>query len=128
VFPELKDMRMVDRDATAAYIASFTGPADQSVTFVAVMGMTMTNQLPLSNIMVAPVGDPDVLNALLGSQRRYVASLIDLNETPEQQRLQSQATPGMFDDLPALLAGYGSIIVGAVCVLAALFLLFRMRR
>ncbi len=128
VFPELKDMRMVDRDAAAAYVAVSTGPADRSVTYVAVMAMTMTNQLPLSSIMVAPVGDPDVLNGLLASQRRYVASLIDLNETPDQQRLQSQATPGMFDDLPALLAGYGSIIVGAVCVLAALFLLFRMRR
>jgi hypothetical protein len=127
-FSELAEVRMADRDASAVYIASITKPDDQNNSFVRVEGVTLVNQLALSNIMAAPVGDPDVLNGLLRAQRRYLASFIDLNETPEQQRLQNQATSGLFDGSPQAFLGYATMAIGAACVLVALWLVFRMLR
>jgi hypothetical protein len=125
---ELKDKRLISRDDFAAYAALMTAAGEKTPPTIAVLAMSQTNHLPFSNIIAAPISDPNVLNTLLDAQRGFLAELIDENETAEEKSLQSVPTPGAFDDLPSLLAGYGSIAIGAIFILAAVFLVFRMRR
>jgi hypothetical protein len=125
---ELKDKRFISRDDFAAYAALMTAAGDKTPPSIAVLAMSQTNHLPFSNIIAAPISDPNVLNTLLDAQRSFLAELIDENETAEEKRLQSVPTPGVLDDLPSLLAGYGSIAIGGIFILAVVLLVFRMRR
>lgn len=123
--PELKEMRLVEKDNDAAYVTMMTG-GDGLPDMVAVMAGSMTNQLPFAAVMVAPASDPNVLQSLLDGQHRYMSWLISLNETDDEQRKQVQPTPGFSFSGDTL--GFGSILIGGLCLLGALIVILRLRR
>ena len=126
-FPELTDMRLVSRDDTAAYATMLNAADDKHPAMISVSAMSLTNQLPFTNVIIAPASDPNVIQALLDSQRRYMTWLIAQNETEEQRHQQSQPTPSIsFGD--GSMLGFGSVLIGGLCLFGAVIVLLRLRR
>lgn len=123
--PELKQMRLVEKGNDAAYVTMLTG-GDGLPDMVAVMAGSMTNQLPFAAVMVAPASDLNVLQTLLDGQHRYMSWLISLNETDDEQRKQAQPTPGFSVGGDTL--GFGSVLIGGLCLFGALIVILRLRR
>jgi len=127
VFHELQDIRLVDHDDTAAYAALIDANDNLHQPMLSLVALSLTNQLPFKTLMIAPASDPNVIQNLLAAQRRYVTWLIAQNETDEERRKQAQPTPSMLGGI-GNFAGEGSIVVGLLCFLGAVWLLFRLRR
>jgi len=127
VFPELTDSRLISRDDAAAYALAMNAADDKHPSMIDLMAMSLTNQLPFTNIMAAPASDPNVAQTLLDSQRRYMAWLIAQNGTEEQRRQQAQPTPGLSFGGGNTL-GFGSMLIGGLCLFGALIVLLRLRR
>jgi hypothetical protein len=123
VVSELKDLRLVDHDNIAAYAMFMDAKDDQHMPMISVMALSLTNQLPFRNVMIAPASDPNVVQTLLDGQHRYMTWLIAQNETEEQRNQQSQPTPGLLSGSSSL--GSGSLAIGALCFFGALWLLIR---
>ncbi len=123
VFHELRDIRLIDHDNIAAYAAFLDARDELHQPMISVLALSLTNQLPLKNVMIAPASDPNVVQTLLDSQHRYMGLLIAQNETAEQQLQQGQPTPGMLNGGGL---GSGSVLIGGVCLFGALWLLLRL--
>jgi hypothetical protein len=124
VFHELQDIRLIDHDNIAAYAAFLDARDELHQPMISVLALSLTNQLPFKNVMIAPAGDPNVVQTLLDSQHRYMSWLIAQNETAEQQLQQGQPSPGTFNGGGGL--GSGSVLIGGVCLFGALWLLLRL--
>jgi hypothetical protein len=125
VFNELQDIRLIDHDSVAAYAALVDAPDSAKTPMISVNAMSLTNQLPIRNLMIAPATDPNVVQVLLDQQRRYMTWLIAQNETSEEQTKQMQPTPGL--SLGGNM-GAGSLTIGVLCLFGALWLVFRVLR
>jgi len=124
VFHELQDIRLIDHDNIAAYAAFLDARGELHQPMISVLALSLTNQLPFKNVLIAPASDPNVVRTLLDSQHRYMSWLIAQNETAEQQLRQGQPGPGMFNCGGGL--GSGSVLIGGICLFGALWLLLRL--
>ena len=125
VFNELQDIRLGDRDNVAAYAALVDAGDGAKPPMISVNAMSLTDQLPIRNIMIAPATDPNVVQTLLDQQRRYMRWLIAQNETDEEQTKQMQSTRGL--SLGGGM-GAGSATIAILCLAGALWLVVRLLR
>jgi hypothetical protein len=123
VFHELQDIRLIDHDNDAAYAVFLDARDELHQPMISVLALSLTSHLPFKSIMIAPASDPNVVQTLLEGQHRYMTWLIAQNETDEEQAKQAQPTSGM---LGGSSLDSGSVMIGGVCLVGALWLLLRL--